>query len=216
MLPSGSQDRRPCHTGCAICLLVPLFRGPPACARSRPLVRPSPIGPRSLRLVLALALRTVAGHSFCRSRIHLPASLCSTPVTALPSSYEGSDFHHPVQRETVDLPDSLHLNFSVVLSPTTRCPSMSASLRSFSSRSGLFPVRTVSRLHPSGLRASPFSRRLARDIRPNRVPHVRTDRLACGCASCRFPNRVAESSAAPTHVDFRKNPCGARSARVVR
>src|SRR5829696_4754998 len=162
MLPSGSQDRRPCHTGCAICLLVPLFRGPPACARSRPLVRPSPIGPRSLRLVLALALRTVAGHSFCRSRIHLPASLCSTPVTTLPSSYEGSDFHHPVQRETVDLPDSPHLNFSVVLSPTTRCPSMSASLRSFSSRSGLFPDRTVSRLHPSGLWASPLVRRLAR------------------------------------------------------
>ena len=102
-----------------------------------------------------------------RSRIHLPASLCSTPVTALPSSYEGSDFHHPVQRETVDLPDSLHLNFSVVLSPTTPCPSMAASLRPFSSRSGLFPGRTVSRLHPSGFWASPFIRRLART--PGRI-----------------------------------------------
>src|SRR5215210_4247568 len=182
MLPSGSQDRRPCHTGCAICLLVPLFRGPPACARSRPLVRPSPIGPRSLRLVLALALRTVAGHSFCRSRIHLPASLCSTPVTALPSSYEGSDFHRSVQRKTVDLPDSPHLNFSVVLSPTTRCPSMSASLRSFSSRSGLFPGWTVSR--SASFRALGFAThsQARQDIKPNRVPHVRTDRLASGCS----------------------------------
>src|SRR5215210_3724898 len=182
MLPSGSQDRRPCHTGCAICLLVPLFRGPPACARSRPLVRPSPIGPRSLRLVLALALRTVAGHSFWRSRIHLPASLCSTPVTALPSSYEGSDFHRSVQRKTVDLPDSPHLNFSVVLSPTTRCPSMSASLRSFSSRSGLFPGWTVSR--SASFRALGFAThsQARQDIKPNRVPHVRTDRLASGCS----------------------------------
>src|SRR6185436_16929945 len=137
MLPSDSKDRRPCHTGCAICLLVPPFPGLPACARSRPLVRPSPIGQRSLRLVLALALRTVLGRLVCLSRIHLPASLCSTPITAFPSSYGGSDFHHPVQREAVDLPDSLHLNFSVVLSPTTRCPSMAASLRPFSSRSGL-------------------------------------------------------------------------------
>src|SRR5829696_1828545 len=95
MLPSGSQDRRPCHTGCATCLLVPPFPGPSACARSRPPVQPIPIGPRSLRPVLALALRTVLLRSFCRSRIHLPASLCSTPVTALPSSYEGSDFRHP-------------------------------------------------------------------------------------------------------------------------
>ena len=104
----------------------------------------------------------VWGQSFCRSRIHLPASLCSTPVTALPCSYEGSDFHRSSSLESVDLPDSLHLNFSVVLSPTTGCPSMAASLRSLLSRSGLFPVRTVSRPRPSGFRASSFVRRLAK------------------------------------------------------
>ncbi len=104
----------------------------------------------------------VAGRLVSRSHIHLPASLCSTPVTALLRSYGGSDFHPPVQRKQVDLPDSLHLNFPVVLSPNTRCPSMAASSRSFSSRSGLFPGRAVSRLRPSGLRASPLRRRLAR------------------------------------------------------
>jgi len=67
----------------------------------------------------------------------------------------------------VDLPDSPHLNFSVVLSPTTRCPSMAASLRSFISRSGLFPGRAVSRLRPSGFWASPFIRKLART--PGRI-----------------------------------------------
>jgi hypothetical protein len=39
---------------------------------------------------------------------------------------------------------------------------MSASFRSFPSRSGLFPARAVSRLRPSGLWASPFARRLAK------------------------------------------------------
>ncbi len=182
MLPSGSKDHRPCHIGCAICLLVPPFPGLPACARSKPPVRPSPIGQGSLRLVLAFALRTVAGRSFCRSRIHLPASLCSTPVTALLGSYGGSDFHRSVQRRSVDLPDSLHLNFSVVLSPTTRCPSMSASSRSLASRSGLFPGRAVSRLRPSGLLGFATRSQARQDIRPNRVPLVRTDRLASGCS----------------------------------
>jgi hypothetical protein len=123
-----------------------------------------PHGSGSVHRVLALAdaLAMVAGQSFCRARIHLPASLCSTPVTALPRSYGGSDFHRFVQREAVALPDSLHLTFPAVLSPTTRCPSMAASSRSFSSRSGLFPDRAVSRLRPSGLWASPFVRRLAR------------------------------------------------------
>ena len=161
MLPSGLKDHRPCHKGYAICLLVPLLPGLPACVRSKQTVRPSPIGQESFRLVLAFALRTGSGRSFCRSRIHLPASLCSTPITALPSSYGGSDFHYPVQCETVDLPDSLHLSFPVVLSPTTRCLSMSASSRLFISRSGLFPGRAVSRLRPSGLRASPLASRLA-------------------------------------------------------
>lgn len=82
----------------------------------------------------------------------------------------------------MDLPDSPHLNFSVVLSPTTRCPSMSASLRSFSSRSGLFPGWTVSR--SASFRALGFAihSQARQDIKPNRVPHVRTDRLASGCS----------------------------------
>ncbi len=61
----------------------------PACDQSRPPVRPTPTvasGPGLLRLVeplRALATGTVpAVHS---SRIHLPASLGSRPITALPS-----------------------------------------------------------------------------------------------------------------------------------
>ena len=40
------------------------------------------------------------------ARIHLPASLGSTPVTALPSYYEGSDFLHSSPFGVQDLPDS--------------------------------------------------------------------------------------------------------------
>ncbi len=93
MLPSGLIDHRPCHKGCAIYLLVPPLPGLPACVRSKLPVRPSPFGQGSLRLVLAFALRAGSGRSSCRSRIHLPASLCSTPIAALLCSYGGSDFH---------------------------------------------------------------------------------------------------------------------------
>jgi hypothetical protein len=124
----------------------------------------------------------VLGRSFCRSRIHLPASLCSTPVTALPSSYGGSDFHRSVQRGSMDLPDSLHLNFSVVLSPTTRCLSMSAfvSLTCFR----VLDLSPERRFPSARIRALGFAiRSQARQhIRPNRVSDVRTDRLASGCS----------------------------------
>ena len=157
MLPSGSKDHRPCHKGCAICLLVPPFPGLPACVRSRPLVRPSPIGPRSLRLVLACALRTVVVQSFCHSRVHLPASLCSTPVMALLRSYEGSVFHRSFSasggsprftasellcRSVSNHPMSCHLRFiSLVLFAFWTLPRM-----------GPFPVCAP---RVSGLRLSP-------------------------------------------------------------
>ena len=91
-------------------------------------------------------------------------------------------FHCSVQREAVDLPDSPHLNFFVVLSPTTRCLSMSASLRSFLSRSGLFPRQGRFSSAPFGSLGFAIQSQARQDIRPNRVPLVRTDRLASGCS----------------------------------
>ena len=122
-----------------------------------------------------MVVRSVA-HAFT----FLPP-LCSTPVTALPSSYGGSDFHHPVQREAVDLPDSPHLNFSVVLSPTTPCPSSPLPFARFFRvldfpRLGRFPSA------PCGVLGFAIHSQARQDIRPNRVPHVRTDRLASGCS----------------------------------
>src|SRR5206468_9366367 len=61
-----------------------------------------------------------------------------------------------VQRRWQDLPDSLHLSFLVVLSPTTRCPPMAAFstlvlFAFWALQAGPFPICT----HPvSGLRHS--------------------------------------------------------------
>ena len=87
------------------------------------------------------------------------------------------------------IPDSQHLNCSVVLAPTTPCPSMYASSTLICFAFWTFPRRTVSRPRPPGLRASPFTSRLAKIMRPNRVSLVRTDRLAFRCSPPRLSRR---------------------------
>ena len=136
----------------------------------------------------------VLGRSFRCSRIHLPASLCSTPITALPSSYGGSVTRLPFTCAAAGIPDSPHLNLPVVLSPTTPCLPMSASLRSLFSRSGLFPSRAVSRLRPLGFRASPFVRRLARTSGRIEFLVVRTDRLTFRCSPPRLTTTQLRSA----------------------
>src|SRR5215472_10382046 len=94
--PAGSPPESPYRSGCATCLPSPLVRGPPACARSTPKVRPSSTEPGPLHHALAHpALFVVARPPPFPSRIHLPASLRSTTITALLRSYGGSDFCRP-------------------------------------------------------------------------------------------------------------------------
>ena len=137
----------PCQSGCATSLLSLLFRGLPACGPSTPKVRPSSIGLRSVHHVLALALFAVVRPSLCPSRIHLPASLRSTPITALPRYYGDSDsFGTSALPE--GLPDSLHPNFRpFCLQPS---PDLSRRLSHVRSAPGL-SCRAVSRLRPSRL-----------------------------------------------------------------
>jgi hypothetical protein len=126
--------------------------------------------------------------------LHLPASLCSTPVKALLSSYGGSVTRLPFTRAAAGIPDSLHLNLPVVLSPTTPCSSMHAFFTLVCFAFWTFPRRTVSRLRPPSFRASSFASRLARFMRPNRVPLVRTDRLAFRCSPPRLTTTQLRSA----------------------
>jgi hypothetical protein len=100
--------------------------------------------------------------SFVLSLTHSPSYL---PL--LHARYGASQliwrFCHPSLRSArmVEIPDSRHLNFSVVLSPYTRCRSMSAFFALASFRVLDSPRRAVSRLHPSRFWASPLASRLA-------------------------------------------------------
>jgi hypothetical protein len=59
---------------------------------------------------------------------------------------------------------------------------MSASLRSFLSRSGLSPRQDRFPSAPFGALGFAIHSQARQDIQPNRVPFVRTDRLASGCS----------------------------------
>jgi len=63
----------------------------------------------SLHHVLAFALCVVVGSLVCLSRIHLPAFLCSTRITVLLRSYEGSDSSAFTSVRGRGIPDSPHL-----------------------------------------------------------------------------------------------------------
>jgi hypothetical protein len=59
---------------------------------------------------------------------------------------------------------------------------MAASLRSFLSRSGTLPRQDRFPSASFGFLGFAFHSQARQDTRPNRVPHVRTDRLASGCS----------------------------------
>src|SRR5437763_4194885 len=95
---------------------------------------------------------------------------------------------------------------SVVLCPTTPCPPISA----FSSLV-LFAFwgrhrRTVSCPRPPVLSASPFHSQARQDIRPNRLPLVRTDRLAFRCSPPRLPATQLRSAFNQSSVWLRVFP----------
>jgi hypothetical protein len=107
------------------------------------------------------------------ARIHLPASLRSTPVTALPGYYGGSDFRHPAPLHVADLPDSHRSGFRpfCLQTPDDLPPSLSHALLSAADFPlGPFPV-CVHRVW--GFAIEPQARQI---IRSNRVPLVRTGR----------------------------------------
>jgi hypothetical protein len=124
--------------------------------------------------VLALRQSTIMRFPFALP-IHLPASLCSTPITALPSSYEGSVSRLPFTRAAgyPRFTASDHV-LSFRLQPPHVPPCTLSSHTRLFSRSGLFPVGPfpVCVHRVSGLRH--ITSGLARIIRPNRVPY-RTD-----------------------------------------
>ena len=104
-------------------------------------------------------------------RIHLPAFLRSTPVTALPSSYEGSDSSTTSARYG-GLPDSLTRTSdrSVSNHPRSSSRALPALCSRLALRAGPFPVCIH---HGSGFTSRSQARQLHR---PNRVPLVRTGR----------------------------------------
>ncbi len=148
----------------------------------------------SLRHVLAFALLTVAGSLVCRSRIHLPASLCSTRITVLLRSYEGSDSSAFTSARGRGIPDSPHLNFPVVLSPTTVFRSISAFFPLVCSRvldSSLQRRFSSARIRSPGFAIHPQARH---ETGPNRVSCVRTDRIAFRCSPPRLATTQLRSA----------------------
>ncbi len=118
------------------------------------------IGLGSLRRALGLPLLAVGLALVCLSRIHLPALLCSTPVTTLPSSYEGSDFPPTVIRRGGGSPVHYTRTSYRSVSNHTHDSLGRFLFTLFPSAPGL-SLRAVSRLHPPGLRASDKPRSLA-------------------------------------------------------
>jgi hypothetical protein len=112
------------------------------------------------------------------SPIHLPTSLCSTPVTALPSSYGGSDSRPPFTRAEgyprFTTPEFV-LSFCAQPPRGFLCPRVTLVVSAFQGRpmSPALPARI-----PSAFSASPFERRLAKTQGRIDFLIVRTDRLA--------------------------------------
>jgi hypothetical protein len=77
--------------------------------------------------------RAVSFHISVRHAFHLPVPLCSTPVTALPSSYGDSDSSESLPPNR-GLPASRHTSFETVLHPNTQGPPTAAFTRYPSAR----------------------------------------------------------------------------------
>jgi hypothetical protein len=106
------------------------------------------------------ALPPVTFLTVCPSRFHLPASLRSTPITAFPRYYEGSDSWSALSSAQVSLLYVLGLpDHSISTHPV-------CSQRRFIT----LPLSSPSFL-VSQVQASPFSSRLARHTWPYRVRH---------------------------------------------
>jgi hypothetical protein len=115
-----------------------------------------------------LALRALTrgcSPSTLTSCIHLPVPLCSTPVTALLSSYGDSDSSASLLPDR-GLPASRHTSFETILHPTTQGPPIITFTR--------YPsARWVS---PHGVQTSPVASRLA-------GTSGRIDFVSCGLVS---------------------------------
>ena len=99
---------------------------------------------------------------FCASSIHLPTSLCSTPVTALRCSYGGSDSRPPfTHAEGYPRFTSPECVLSFCVQPPCVLPGP-LSVHSFVLAFWGRYRRAVSRLRPPVPSASPFIRRLAK------------------------------------------------------
>ena len=123
---------------------------------------------------------------FCPLLIHLPTSLCSTRITALPSSYGGSDsrppFSHAEGYPRFTTPECV-LSFCV----QPPCAFLIRASHSLFPRSGTFPWTRPFQPAPMGYSASPFTRRLAKTQSRIDFLLVRTDRLAFRCFPPRLP-----------------------------
>jgi hypothetical protein len=107
--------------------------------------------------------RAVSFHIPVRHAFHLPVPLCSTPVTALLSSYGDSDSSEGLPPNR-GLPASRHTSVETILLPNTPGPPTAAFTR--------YPsARWVS---PYGVQTSPLASRLVGVLRPNRFRLLRT------------------------------------------
>jgi hypothetical protein len=107
--------------------------------------------------------RAVSFHIPVRHAFHLPVPLCSTPVTALLSSYGDSDSSEGLPPSR-GLPASRHTSVETILLPNTPGPPTAAFTR--------YPsARWVS---PYGVQTSPLASRLVGVLRPNRFRLLRT------------------------------------------
>ena len=107
--------------------------------------------------------RAVSFHIPVRHAFHLPVPLCSTPVTALLSSYGDSDSSEGLPPNR-GLPASRHTSLETILPPITQRPPIAAFPR--------YPsARWVSLLR---VQTSPVASRLVGVIRPNRFRLLRT------------------------------------------
>jgi len=107
--------------------------------------------------------RAVSFHIPVRHAFHLPVPLCSTPVTALLSSYGDSDSSEGLPPNR-GLPASRHTSVETILLPNTPGPPTAAFTR--------YPsARWVS---PYGVQTSPLASRLVGYLRPNRFRLLRT------------------------------------------
>ena len=139
-----------------------------------------------------LALRALTrgcSPSTLTSCIHLPVPLCSTPITALLSSYEDCDSSASLLPDR-GLPASRHTSFRDHSASKHPTPPIVAFTR--------YPsARWVS---PHGVQASPLACRLAGFVRPNQVRQPADWSLTSGCSPPRLAATQLPSASRPESV----------------